>query len=210
MDWKYKHFRQARGFPAERDVVANAARAFMIEALGWKIADTPEGFSAEGYSFTHRAIANVRMHSGTAGTTVEIDLSVERVGPTGFMLFDVGGYYTIQIRKWFDGIQARIHQELSDNKDAAPIGPHAPPNKATSCLFNGCLVFIAVMFGLWLIINLVCAVIGLVTGHLVLLGRHDNIHVYGVAARVISALILLFGAWLGWRIVRSRSSVTHR
>ena len=210
MDWKYKHFRQARVFPAERDVVSNAARAFMTESLGWKIAETTDGFSAEGYSFSHRAIADVRIHASADGTTVEIELLVARAGATGFMLFDVGGYYNIQIRKWFDGIQLLIHRELSDDQNAAPIPPHAPPSKAASCLFNGCLGFIVVMFGLWLVINVGCAVIGLITGHLVLLGRHDNIHVEGIAARVVSAIILLFGAWIGWRIIRFRSSVTRR
>jgi hypothetical protein len=35
---------------------------------------------------------------------------VERAGPTGFMLFDVGGYYNIQIRKWLDAIQSAIQR----------------------------------------------------------------------------------------------------
>jgi len=43
MDWKYKHFHQERVFPAERELVFEAARTFMGESLGWKITDTPEG-----------------------------------------------------------------------------------------------------------------------------------------------------------------------
>ncbi|HEY3104149.1 MAG TPA: hypothetical protein VGJ69_11185 [Pyrinomonadaceae bacterium] len=39
MDWKYKHFRQERVFPASRDVVTEAARAYMAESLGWKTMD---------------------------------------------------------------------------------------------------------------------------------------------------------------------------
>ena len=31
----------------------------------------------------------------------------------GFMLVDVGGYYSIQIRKWLDGIQWTLTQKLT-------------------------------------------------------------------------------------------------
>src|ERR1041384_236378 len=205
MDWKYKRFRQARVFPAPRDVVSSAARSFMTESRAWQIADATDGLSAQGYSFSHRAIANVRIHEGTDGTAVDIDLLVERAGATGFMLFDVGGYYSIQIRKWFDGIQTLIHQQLSDSGIASTIPLPKRSNRTASCLFNGCLAFMVIVFGLWLATNLVCAMIGLMTGHLVLLGKHENIHVYGVWARVISALILLFGAWIGWRVMKGRA-----
>src|SRR6266478_5040559 len=116
MDWKYKHFHQERIFPAPRDGVFEAARAFMGESLGWQITNTPEGLTAEGSSFSHRAIANLRIQSATggasseSGTRVAIELLVECAGGRGFMLFDVGGYYNIQIRKWLDGVQWSIHQ----------------------------------------------------------------------------------------------------
>ena len=105
MDWKYKHFHQERVFPAPRDVVFEAARAFMAESLGWQVTNTPDGFTAQGYSFFHRAIANLRIQSAAGGTKVAVELLVERASSLGFMVFDVGGYYSIQIRKWLDGIQ---------------------------------------------------------------------------------------------------------
>ena len=119
MDWKYKHFHQERVFPAPRDLVTEAARTFMADSLGWQITNTTDGFTAEGYSFSHRASANLRIQtaagpaSSESGTKVAIELLVERSGWRGFMLFDVGGYYNIQIRKWLDGIQWSIHQKLT-------------------------------------------------------------------------------------------------
>src|SRR6185295_10855003 len=102
MSWKYKHFHQERGFAASRDVVVEAARRFMSESLGWKVTDTADGLKAEGYSFSHAAIGDFHIHSAGSDTRIDVDLMVERAGPTGFMLFDVGGYYSIQIRKWLD------------------------------------------------------------------------------------------------------------
>ena len=111
MDWRYKHFQQERVFAQPRDVVVEVASAFMKDSLGWEITDLPEGFSAKGKSFLHNAVADFRIRSDAAGTKVTVDLRVERASPLGFMLFDVGGYYTIQIRKWLDGIQWAVHEE---------------------------------------------------------------------------------------------------
>src|SRR2546421_12697626 len=99
MDWKYKHFDQERIFAAVCEDVTEAARTFMAESLGWQIINTPEGFTAEGYSFSHRAIAQLRFQSTVEGTKVSVELLVERAGWRGYILFDVGGYYNIQIRK---------------------------------------------------------------------------------------------------------------
>jgi len=85
-------------------------------------------------------------------------------------------------------------------KPAAPAG-----NKAAVFLFNGCLVFIVVMFALWFLVNFIAAVIGLVTGTLYLWGRGGTLVVHGIWARIVSVLILLFGVWIGWRIQRQRS-----
>ncbi len=104
MDWKYKHFHQERIFPAPRDLVFEAARTFMAESLGWQITDTSDGFTeeftAEGYSFSHHAIGNLRIQSAPTGrgTKVAVELLVERASSRGFMLFDVGGYYNLNVR----------------------------------------------------------------------------------------------------------------
>src|ERR1700738_1743007 len=116
MDWKYKHFRQERVFPAQCDDVTEAARTLIAESLGWQVTDTPDGFTAQGQSFSHRAIANLRIQTAGAGTKVTVELLVERAGWRGFMLFDVGGYYNIQIRKWLDGVQWSLHQRLTGSQ----------------------------------------------------------------------------------------------
>ena len=202
MDWKYKHFHQERVFPAPRDLVFEAARKFMAESLGWQITETPDGFTAEGYSFAHRSIAHLRIQSAGGGTKVAVELLVERASSGGFMLFDVGGYYSIQIRKWLDGIQWEHQQKLTGRQTETSNPLVLAANKPGAYVFNGCLVFIAVMFGLYFLVTFICAVVGLLTGHLYLWGRGGTVVIHGGLARIVSGLILLFGAWVGWRVKR--------
>ena len=203
MDFKYKHFRQQRVFPASRDEVFERARAVMTESVGWAVAnETSEGFTASGSSFGHAGIANVRISSSAGGTIVDVQLRVERTGFSGFMLFDVGGYYNIQIRKWLDAIQVSLRQQETTGQPPPGAPPLQPPNKSAACIFHGCLLLIVVAFGLYLLVTVIGAVIGLTTGNLFLLGRNGNLTVHGPAARAISALILLFGAWMVWRIMK--------
>jgi hypothetical protein len=210
MDWKYKHFHQDRVFPAPRDVVSEAARTFMAESLGWQITDTPDGFTAQGYSFSHRAIANLQIQSAAGGasseggTRVAVKLLVERAGWRGYMLFDVGGYYNIQIRKWLDGVQWSLHQKLTGTHDESTNPLVLAANKPAAYIFNGCLVFIVVTFALYFLVTFISAVVGLLTGHLFLLGR-GSLTIHGTWARITSALILMFGAFLAWRIKRNRN-----
>jgi hypothetical protein len=204
MNWKYKHFYQERTYAAPRDVVLEAARDFMAGSLGWKIADSPDGFTAEGYSFAHQATANLQIQPAMEGTKVSLDLSVSRAGATGFMLFDVGGYYNIQIRKWLDGIQWSIHQKLTPSEVGSAQPPMPVANKGAARLFNGCLVFIVAMFALYFLITAICAVVGLASGNLYLFGRGGTLVIHGLAARVTSALILMFGVFLVWKMTRKR------
>ena len=206
MDWKYKHFHQERVFPAPRDVVTQAARTFMAESLGWQITDTADGFTAQGYSFTHRAIANLQFQSAAGGTKVAIELLVERTGWRGYMLFDVGAYYNIQIRRWLDGVQWVLHQELTGTHDESQNPLVLAQNKPAAYIFNGCLMFIVVMFGLYFLITFIEAVVGLLTGNLYLLGRGGTLAIHGMWGRIVSALILVFGAFVVWRIKRKPSS----
>src|SRR6266566_2831496 len=201
MDWKYKHFHQERVFPTPRDVVTEAARTFMGDSLGWQITDTPDGFTAQGYSFSHHAIANLQIQTTTDGTKVAVELLVERAGWRGFMLFDVGGYYNIQIRKWLDGIQWSVHEKLTSSHDESANPLVLAENKPAAYIFNGCLVFIVVSFALYFLVTFISAVVGLLTGNLFLLGR-GSLVIHGIWARILSALILLFGAFLGFRIKR--------
>ena len=131
-----------------------------------------------------------------------VELLVERAGWRGFMLFDVGGYYNIQIRKWLDGIQWSLHQKLTGSHDESTNPLVVAQNKPAACLFNGCLVFIVVMFALYILVTFICAVVGLLTGHLYLWGRGGTLVVHGILARIVSALILMFGAFVAWRIKR--------
>ena len=137
------------------------------------------------------------------GTRVAVELLVERAGWRGFMLFDVGGYYGIQIRHWLDGIQWFIHQKLTGQTESQ--SPPAPvENKTTACLFNGCLMFIVAMFALWAVVTVICALVGLITGNLYLWGRGGTLVIHGTLARIVSALIILGAAWIGWQVRKKR------
>ena len=205
MDWKYKHFHQERVFPAARDAVTEAARTFMRESLGWQITEIPDGFTAEGFSFSHKAIAHLQFQSVGDGTKVAVELLVERAGWRGYMLFDVGGYYNIQIRKWLDGIQWSIHQKLTGTRDESQNPLVLAENKPAAYIFNGCLMFIVVMFALYFLVTFICAVVGLITGTLYLWGRGGTLVIHGILARILSGLILLGGAFVVWRVRSSKA-----
>jgi uncharacterized membrane protein YvlD (DUF360 family) len=80
-------------------------------------------------------------------------------------------------------------------------------NKPGAYIFNGCLVFIVVTFGLYFIVTFISALVGLLTGNLFLLGR-GSLTIHGLWARVLSALILMFIAFLGWRIKQQSAKRT--
>jgi len=61
------------------------------------------------------------------------------------------------------------------------------------------IVGLVVTFALYFLVTFASAVVGLVTGHLFLLGR-GSLTVHGTWARILSALILMFGTFLAWRI----------
>ena len=63
-------------------------------------------------------------------------------------------------------------------------------------------MFIVVMFGLYFLITFIEAVVGLLTGNLYLLGRGGTLAIHGMWGRIVSALILIFGAFVVWRIKR--------
>ena len=95
-----------------------------------------------------------------------------------------------------------VHQKLTDGQDETPNPLVLEANKPAAYIFNGCLVFIVVTFALNFLVTFICAVIGLLTGQLFLLGRGGTLIIHGIWARIISALILMFGAFLAWRIKR--------
>lgn len=200
MDWKYKHFHQQRIFQESVEVVTDAVRTFMTESLGWQVTDTADGLTAQGISFSHRAIAKFQIQTAVGGTKVSIELLVERAGWRGFMLFDVGGYYNIQLRKWLDGVQWTLHEKLTGTHDESTNPLVVAQNKPAACIFNGCLVCIVLVCALYFLTTFICALVGLITGNLYLLGRGDTIVIHGIPGRIVSALILAFGVFIAWRI----------
>src|SRR5579859_6063684 len=112
MDWKHKHFAQEAFFEAEPDIVNDALRAFARAWLAdWAVAETPDGLEATGRSGLHAATATFRIEPAPVGTKVTVTLLVERASRTmGFMLFDVGGFYNGQLRKWLQALPWWVQQ----------------------------------------------------------------------------------------------------
>ncbi|HKP14116.1 MAG TPA: hypothetical protein VJZ91_18485 [Blastocatellia bacterium] len=204
MDWKNKRFDREAVFHAQRDLVLEAARSFAAESLvGWQITDTADGFEARGDSASHAATAKFRVEPAPSGTKVAVMLLVERAGPLGFMLFDVGGYYDGQLRKWLEGIQWHLHQRLASAtpQESFEPGKQAIP-KATGArpLYVGCLV---ALFVLPLFLFCISAVVGLLTGHLYLVDRRGGT-IHGPWARIISGIILMIAVLIVLRVLKTR------
>jgi hypothetical protein len=213
MDWKYKHFRQERTFPEQRPEVAEAARAFVTESLGWEITDAVDGFQARGYSFMHQATATFRIQSGAAGTRVAVELQVRRASSMGFMLFDVGGYYSYQINKWFEGIRWQLHQRLSSASGPQPDPsqssvPRPPEVSLASRLFQKFIFLVVIEWlAVLLMMFFIFPLIGLFTGYLYLPGRGSGgLTIHGSWARVVSAMILMIGMYFLWKMRRKSSA----
>ncbi len=56
-----------------------------------------------------------------------VELAVERVGPLGFMLFDVGGYYNGQIARWLLEVGDRLADRVGE------MAPHRPRTPESAC-----------------------------------------------------------------------------
>jgi hypothetical protein len=131
MDWHSKHFTQEAVFSALPDSVLEAARAVAADAIG-PVTDTATGFVAQGRKGGHAISADFRVEPAPAGTQVTVELRAARAAGRGFMLFDLGGYYDLQLRRWLSGIGQRLGQP--------PVSRSQPPLQQ-GCL-AGCFVYL--------------------------------------------------------------------
>ncbi len=137
MDWQSEHFKQEAVFSASRESVLEAARAVVAESLG-QVENIADGFVAHGRSAGHAVTATFRIEAARDGTQVVVELLVARAGGRYFMLFDVGGYYNGQLRRWLSGIARHLGQ--------APLSM-SQPSVGHGCL-SGCVVYLLVGAGL--------------------------------------------------------------
>lgn len=213
MDWKYKHFTQDADFQAEPDIVLEAVRAFAKDWLGdWKVSETSDGIEAHGYSGLHMATAMFHIAPTARGAKVTVEMRVQRASGRGFMLVDIGGFYNGKIRKWVQALPWWVHQKEAEATQSGgqPLAelPGKPPVPKMSPGLNrllGCgVIAIIIIFALWVIVNFISAIIGLMTGNLYLIGRGGELVLHGRWARIVSALILLFFGWIAFRICKPK------
>jgi len=99
---------------------------------------------------------------------------------------------------------------MSDESSEKPHSERIPPphdgatnpaGRRVGGIFVGCLI---VVFLIWVVANLIFAIIGLITGYLYLPPARggEAIELYGVWARVVSAIVLLFYGGIGFLIFR--------
>ena len=139
MDWKYKHFYHEAIYRAIPANVLEAARSVMTEALG-PIEDTRDGFIARGWSALHSAIATFQLAPAVEGTKLTVELRVKRSTIRGFMLVDIGGYYSGQIDKWF----LKIAEKLGGTQEHALVSKTSHGLTFQRGCLAGCLVYLIV------------------------------------------------------------------
>ncbi|HYJ90679.1 MAG TPA: hypothetical protein VEV84_05175 [Pyrinomonadaceae bacterium] len=83
-----------------------------------------------------------------------------------------------------------------------PSKTSSPLTRRAGSIFIGCL---AAIFLIWIVSMMVLAAIGLVTGYLYLLPARGSgeVELHGTWARIVSAIILLFFATVGFLIYRN-------
>jgi hypothetical protein len=114
------------------------------------------------------------------------------------------------VELFFAQVQHTIAQGPISNSAAEP-GPitqaKSPAANKVGSIFIGC-VLILFLFGL--LMYLLFAVIGLVTGTLFIPGRGNGITLHGLWARIVSGLILLGFAWVMVLVFRFRKRNQRR
>lgn len=197
MDWRYTHFLGEQVYDQPRDQVLKEALGLITETSRWTIEETADGFRASAIDFGHSASATFQVSSTDGSTKLSVDLAVKRRGLEGLMLFDVGGYYSSEIRHWLEGVGDRLQGRVG------AAAPHREPT-ARGRIF-GCLVGFALIGGglLFLWIFVIGPIIGLVFGVLYLPGHDGDTTLHGSWARGVSAAIMaldvvLYLRWRSW------------
>jgi len=200
VDWKYKYFTQEAAFQAEPEIVLKALRAFAADWLDdWKVSETPDGIEARIHSGYRFATATFRVEPAPGGARVAVKMQVERATSLGLMMFDIGGYFSGQIRKWLEALPWWIQQQQavesqSAGQDTKPV-PAGPPIPKPKCEPDRGKRLIAVSVAVILFAYAIVGVMGLITGELYISDNHGGITLHGLKARILSAIMLvIFGA----------------
>jgi hypothetical protein len=209
MDWKHKHFVGTRTYSQTRHQVLAEALRLMSETSRWTLEDTADGFKAQAApnDFAHAATAAFHVVPDGDGALVTVEMAVKRFGLEGYMLFDVGGYYSGEIRNWLESIGDRLEGQVG----AAAHRPRGAGERMWGCV----ITFTVVVFGLWWGWNLIVApLIGITTGAFYWVGRgngDDELHgawARGVSAAILALDVLLFFYVRRWyrRILAPRTT----
>jgi hypothetical protein len=103
MNFSEKHFHREALFQAPESIVLEAIRLFWAKDNEWIIEDPIPGTSRiDLRKGANHAWFEVEPEPG--GVKVTVDYDVPRLGATGFMLWDIGGYYDRTIDKWLHGV----------------------------------------------------------------------------------------------------------
>lgn len=197
MDWRYKRVVGARTYAQSADEVLAAARGLLtaMPPAKWAIEDVLDGFKVTGIDFGHPASAVFRVARTEAGTRLSVELDVRRWGLEGFMLFDLGGYFSGELDRWLEA----IGDQLEGRVGAA--APHRPRSLRYR-LFTWIIVFAVIVGGLLFLWTFaVGPVVALITGAFYLPGRNGDVTLHGASARGLAVAILALDVlfYFNWR-----------
>ena len=209
MDCKYKYFTREAAFQAEPEIVLQALRAFAADWLDdWKVSETLDGIEARIHSGYRFATATFRVEPAPGGSRVAVKMQVERATSLGLMMFDPGGYFSGQIRKWLEALpwwiqqqQAVENQSMNQDGKPASAGSQIPKPKRESDLGKR---LIAASVAVVLFAYAIVAIAGLITGELFISDNHGGITLHGLWARFVSAIVLVIIGWVGRRLWKLR------
>lgn len=194
-------FSQSRTFWIAQDELRAVVKS-VFEKAGWSyqilpddefVAQTPNSGWSWGEEFRAKIFPNGRIQV------------VSKCHGSRPQLIDFGKNRT-NVESFFAQIQHTIAAGPMSDSTIQP-GPIAqakqplPKQSRFGSLFIGCILTV---FLLALLMYLLFAVIGLVTGTLVMPGRGSGITLHGTWARIVSGLILLGFAWLAVLLFRMR------
>lgn len=212
MDWKYKYFKQEAVFQAETGIVREALHAFAKDWLNdWKVSETWDGLEAKSPPGFRSGTAKFRIEPALGGTKVAIEMQVQRAASLGLMVFDFGGYYDGQIRKWLQALpwwiqqkQAAATQSAGQHGKSVPAGPPIPKPERHTDRLMGCVTILIVIVGS---MYAIVALAGLVTGNLYIPGNDGGFTIHGQGARILAASFLVLFSWIAVRLwnVRKRN-----
>lgn len=198
-------FTESRTFYLPQDELITAVKS-TFEKLGWgyTVPSANEFYthiSMSGWSWGEDLTAKLLLNG-----TVQVESKCHGYRP---QIIDFGKNRA-NVERFFAQLQHTVTQGPISATAHEPISTGNPPlakGSPAASVFIGCII---TSFLLTLLAFFLSAVVGLLTGHLYLPTRGSGGGtIHGVWARVVSAIVLIFLAWIFLQVFRGRRRSRH-